>query len=1015
MNTVRTTEHCRDERRRDLVRNHTDAYGQPDRNGIDYIEVSDDQRKLTVFFLGRAPEISVANVRIDGGQRVTVRVVDVRLCRADDPDQDDCLTVFVDRPGDFSTYTLRLVEAVLDRPGTTPLAGFDPRYAGIPFSFKVNCPSELDCAAATPCPTEPSITPEINYLAKDYASFRQLILDRLALLMPDWRERHVPDIGIALVELLAYSGDYLSYYQDAVATEAYLDTARRRISVRRHARLVDYGMHEGCNARAWVCVEIDTDASLPTNDLFFVTGPGHEVTMAAPVLGAADLANAPTDSYEVFEPLAAPATIQLYAAHSRISFYTWGNAECCLPRGTTSATLRDAWIAPPGDDNPPGKDQPSPQSPARTYPDNPAPPEWQRALHLVVGDVLIFEEVISPTTGLAADANRAHRHAVRLTRVESGLDLLIPDPDADSRPTPIVEIEWAEADALPWALCLSAVGGEDCALIEDVSVARGNALLVDHGRSTGEELPAPPAATTTFGGCCGVGKQRPPRTRPGPYDPVLAQTPLTFAAPFPASSAIVQRQAEILSGLFGRVQAFVQALWQRAQDDQPLTPDEIEQLRTIFGAQALINSGLTPRARTNAPPKATPNSAEQAAALRWLITHEAALLRSKVQRIATLSARAQSGHLLDAVAVAEIGALFGTQFVADLQPGAAALYGPASGALAQNVREAGPHLRVHGRAPDTNSPLEWLPRPDLLASSGADRHVVVEIDNEGRAHLRFGDGTLGAAPAPGGALRAAYRVGNGAAGNVGAEAITRLVLRGERQDIGVQRVRNPLPAQGGSGPEPISEVKLFAPSAFRRELARAVIADDYARLAERVPGVQRAAATLRWSGSWHDVHVMIDAQAHRAGDARLLDEVRTLLARFQRIGHAVTVAWARTVSIRLEIDVCVRDGYTRGQVKAALLDALGNRLLPNGQRGLFHPDNVTFGTSIALSRIVALAQAIPGVETVSVRKLERLHEGSNGEIAAGVLTLGANEIARLDNDPLQPENGILVLTLRGGR
>ena len=75
--------------------------------------------------------------------------------------------------------------------------------------------------------------------------------------MPDWKETHVPDIGIAVVEVLAYVGDYLSYYQDAVATEAYLDTARQRISVRRHALLVDYQMHEGCNARAWVCLETD--------------------------------------------------------------------------------------------------------------------------------------------------------------------------------------------------------------------------------------------------------------------------------------------------------------------------------------------------------------------------------------------------------------------------------------------------------------------------------------------------------------------------------------------------------------------------------------------------------------------------------------------------------------------------------------------------------------------------------------------------------------------------------------
>ena len=96
--------------------------------------------------------------------------------------------------------------------------------------------------------------PHINYLSKDYASFRQLIYDRLALTMPDWQEQHVPDIGVTLVELLAYIADYLSYYQDAVATEAYLGTARQRISVRRHARLVDYRIHEGNNARAWVTV-----------------------------------------------------------------------------------------------------------------------------------------------------------------------------------------------------------------------------------------------------------------------------------------------------------------------------------------------------------------------------------------------------------------------------------------------------------------------------------------------------------------------------------------------------------------------------------------------------------------------------------------------------------------------------------------------------------------------------------------------------------------------------------------
>jgi predicted phage baseplate assembly protein len=122
------------------------------------------------------------------------------------------------------------------------------------------------------CPPPERDEPEINYLARDYASFRQLILDRLALIMPDWQERHVPDLGITLVELLAYAGDHLSYYQDAVATEAYLDTARQRISVRRHARLMDYALHEGSNARAWVCLATDTDLTLDPATIALITG-----------------------------------------------------------------------------------------------------------------------------------------------------------------------------------------------------------------------------------------------------------------------------------------------------------------------------------------------------------------------------------------------------------------------------------------------------------------------------------------------------------------------------------------------------------------------------------------------------------------------------------------------------------------------------------------------------------------------------------------------------------------------
>lgn len=113
--------------------------------------------------------------------------------------------------------------------------------------------------------------------------------------------------------------------------------------------------------------------------------------------------------------------------------------------------------------------------------------------------------------------------------------------------------------------------------------------------------------------------------------------------------------------------------------------------------------------------------------------------------------------------------------------------------------------------------------------------------------------------------------------------------------------------------------------------------------------------------------------------------------------------------------VCVHPHYLRGHVKAALLDLFSSRVLANGGKGFFHPDNPSFGEGIYLSRLVAAAQAVTGVESVEVTKLERLYDGPNGEIENGVLPLGPLEVAQLENDPSFPEHGKLTLTVGGGR
>src|SRR5262249_36795327 len=369
---------CQQEERRDAVRQRQGW------NGLDYVEVSEDQRTLYAYFLGKLPpELSQEQpglaryLRIEGGRRST-NIGITKVEPVADPEVDDFLVISLDQFGDFSTYTLRLVG----------VANVDPRYDHAEFSFKVNCPLDLDCAPACTCDSVAPAEPEINYLAKDYASFCQLLFDRLALLMPDWKERHAPDLGVALVELLAYTGDYLSYYQDAVATEAYLDTARQRISVRRHVRLVDYLLHEGCNARTWVCLAVSSDVPLDLKGTSFITGLNDALTARQTVLTWEDLRDVPRQTYEVFEPCVADrtATMQLLAAHNEMHFYTFGDKECCLERDSTAAALVDS------------------------------------GLHLQPGDVLLLEEVRGAVTGLAADADPTRRHAVRLTSVTAKTD-----------------------------------------------------------------------------------------------------------------------------------------------------------------------------------------------------------------------------------------------------------------------------------------------------------------------------------------------------------------------------------------------------------------------------------------------------------------------------------------------------------------------------------------------------------------------------------------------------------------
>jgi hypothetical protein len=329
----------------------------------------------------------------------------------------------------------------------------------------------------------------------------------------------------------------------------------------------------------------------------------------------------------------------------------------------------------------------------------------------------------------------------------------------------------------------------------------------------------------------------------------------------------------------------------------------------------------------------------------------------------------------------------------------------AAAAFRLGVREVAPVVELRD---DTS---RWLPVSDLLSSDALAREFVVESDDD-ETRLRFGDDRHGKQPDAGTTLRTFYRIGNGRQGNVGAEAIAHIVLAqpaGVALDITqtITAVLNPLPAEGGIDPEPIEDVRQKAPVAFRTN-ERAVTERDYEDVAQRHPEVQRAAATFRWTGSWHTVFLTVDRLGGRPIDAQFEDGIRILLDRYRVAGVDVEVDTPRFVPLELELTVCVKPDYFRADVERGVLAVLGTG-------GIFNPDLFTFGQAVYLSSIIAAVHSVAGVQSVEVRTLQRQGRPSAEAFDTGAVAIDRLEIARLDNDPNFPERGVVRLTMGGGR
>lgn len=334
--------------------------------------------------------------------------------------------------GDYSTYTLELV---------WDGSRIDPFFSAIGFKFRPGCFTN-DCAPPQDGPPL-SPGPKIDYLARDYDSFRHTLMTAMAERVPGWKSTSEADHDQVLIDLFAAAADELADYQDRVMAEAYLATARKRVTLARQARLMDYHLHEGNQASTWLALEVVAGQApfrLDDQDVLVWTGVSPAEDDA--VFFASRERFLPPAQRQRFDPLV-----------NRLRMHTWRNAHPALRAGSTVADV-------------------VPLVPGAGQAEADALRDLVRAGAL---PQLLIAEQLNPLTALPPGRNRNKRQLLRLLARNDAAQTLH-DPVTD---TWLVRLQWRDEDRLRFDYSFTTF----CAGVpkEDISLFFGNLLPVHEG------------------------------------------------------------------------------------------------------------------------------------------------------------------------------------------------------------------------------------------------------------------------------------------------------------------------------------------------------------------------------------------------------------------------------------------------------------------------------------------------------------------------------------------------------
>jgi len=247
-----------------------------------------------------------------------------------------------------------------------------------------------------------------------------------------------------------------------------------------------------------------------------------------------------------------------------------------------------------------------------------------------------------------------------------------------------------------------------------------------------------------------------------------------------------------------------------------------------------------------------------------------------------------------------------------------------------------------------------------------DRIYITRIDNDSNTTVIFGDGITGAR-LPGGQnnIRAKYRKGIGLAGILKKDQLSQLMTK----PLGVKSATNPMASTGGDDPENLLNARKNAPLSIL-SLGRVVSLQDYEDFARSFAGIEKSLASWSWEKGKRCIYLTVAGPegAIIKKDSTVYTNLKKSIKKYSSPDTDLTLMSYRPRYFILSAKIKIKPEYEIKDTLSAVESMLKSE---------FSFDKREFGQPVLYSEIVSVIHEISGVEAVDIDELYYSDEPSS--------------------------------------